>query len=256
MKHYIYKITNILNGKYYVGKHSSNCIQKDGYMGSGKHLKNAIKKYGRENFNREILYQFEDEVQAYTMEQQIVNQDFVLQPNTYNQTIGGIGGHLYSVRGKIIVKDESGNIFSIDKDDPRWLNGSVVGVTKGIKSGITVKDQEGNCFKVEETDQRWISGELVGVSKGIIRSDQFKNNLRNRMQGTTVPFETRMKISESLKRCKCTQERKNKVRKFHKNSVWINNNDNQKFVQSQLVPEYLSQGWNKGRIKHIRRRVK
>lgn len=48
MKHYIYKITNILNGKYYVGKHSSNCIQKDGYMGSGKHLKNAIKKYGRE----------------------------------------------------------------------------------------------------------------------------------------------------------------------------------------------------------------
>jgi hypothetical protein len=45
MRHIIYKITNMVNGKYYVGRHSTTDIN-DGYMGSGIWIKNAIRKYG------------------------------------------------------------------------------------------------------------------------------------------------------------------------------------------------------------------
>jgi len=49
----IYKTTNLINGKIYVGQHCKS--EDDGYFGSGKVIKHAIKKYGKENFVRETL---------------------------------------------------------------------------------------------------------------------------------------------------------------------------------------------------------
>jgi hypothetical protein len=52
MKHYIYKTTNLINGKIYIGKRSHENPEKDRYLGSGRVLIQAIKKYGRENFKK------------------------------------------------------------------------------------------------------------------------------------------------------------------------------------------------------------
>ena len=57
--HYIYKITNLINGKIYIGQHTTSNLD-DGYMGSGKILIRAIKKYGVENFRKEIQGFYED----------------------------------------------------------------------------------------------------------------------------------------------------------------------------------------------------
>jgi hypothetical protein len=53
----VYKITNLVNGKYYIGK-DKHSIKN--YLGSGKIIKSAILKYGIENFKKEILQECND----------------------------------------------------------------------------------------------------------------------------------------------------------------------------------------------------
>ena len=64
MKHTIYKTTNNINGKIYIGKHSTE-DPNDSYMGSGVAFENAVKRYGKENFSKEILFTFDDEMEAF-----------------------------------------------------------------------------------------------------------------------------------------------------------------------------------------------
>ena len=52
---YIYKTTNLINGKIYVGQKMSTVFLKEEYLGSGRYLNNAINKYGRENFKVELI---------------------------------------------------------------------------------------------------------------------------------------------------------------------------------------------------------
>jgi group I intron endonuclease len=86
----IYKITNQINGKYYIGKHQTKNLD-DGYMGSGKLLKQAIAKYGIENFKKEILHIFDNEADMNAKEKELV----VVCESTYNLNEGGRGGFSY-----------------------------------------------------------------------------------------------------------------------------------------------------------------
>ena len=88
--HIIYKTTNIVNNKIYIGLHSTNNLE-DGYIGSGKVLKQAIKKYGKDKFSREVLYLFRTRDEARKQEELIVTTEFCNQPNTYNLIEGGGG---------------------------------------------------------------------------------------------------------------------------------------------------------------------
>lgn len=53
----IYKIVNKINRKWYIGKDSTD---RSYYYGSGKILRHALKKYGKDNFEKIILEQLPD----------------------------------------------------------------------------------------------------------------------------------------------------------------------------------------------------
>ena len=51
---YIYKTTNMINGKIYIGKKTSSVFIED-YYGTGSKIKKAITEFGIENFKVELL---------------------------------------------------------------------------------------------------------------------------------------------------------------------------------------------------------
>lgn len=88
MRYLIYKITNQVNGRYYIGRHRTNDIN-DSYMGSGIAIANAIKKYGIHNFSKEIIAESWDETNLWELEKLIVNEEIVKDTKSYNMTYGG-----------------------------------------------------------------------------------------------------------------------------------------------------------------------
>lgn len=88
MLHFIYKTTNLLNGKYYYGVHSSKTLD-DKYLGSGSVINTAIRKHGRSNFKREIVAMFDDRKSALLYERELVTPELIKDHNCYNAHVGG-----------------------------------------------------------------------------------------------------------------------------------------------------------------------
>jgi hypothetical protein len=194
-KFLIYKITNLLNGKIYVGAHITNNIY-DKYMGSSKHLLKDIREYGKQNFLKEILFVFDNKKDMIKKESEIVDKNFCFREDTYNRMIGGLTGS-FNYNGMTTVRDADGNVLKVYLDDPRYLSGELTQVTKGTipvinKNGkklrvylddprylsgelifnrvgqIPVRDKDGNTFSVDKNDPRYLSGELKYVCVGQI----------------------------------------------------------------------------------------
>lgn len=102
----IYKITNLLDGKIYIGAHKTKKLD-DAYMGSGKYLKSAQKKYGMDNFKKDILFVFDNPEEMYAKEAELVNEEFLMNENTYNLKVGGFGGWDYANTDKQYMKKDS-----------------------------------------------------------------------------------------------------------------------------------------------------
>ena len=91
MLYTIYKVTNKLNGKIYIGKHQTK-DPNDEYYGSGKFITAAIKKHSKENFTKEVLFVFETEYEMNAKEKELITEEFVSRKDTYNAGVGGEGG--------------------------------------------------------------------------------------------------------------------------------------------------------------------
>lgn len=207
MKYTVYQITNNVNGKIYIGKHQTKDIN-DGYMGSGKMLKRAIKKYGIENFTKDILHVFDTEEEMNEKEADLVTEEFCLRKDTYNLCIGGLGGFGY-------------------------INQNALGSTEGrILGGMTQKPRVVKQFKDQSQSKSWHEKRVSTII------ERHGRQAFATFTGKTHTEETKQKISKA----------KNGKGLGNENSqygtMWITNGlSNKKINKTELIPE----GWYKGR---------
>ena len=210
-KHYlIYKTTNLINDKIYIGQHRTNDIN-DNYLGSGTYLLNAIDNYGKENFKKEVLFDFDNFSDMNEMETRIVTQDFIKSKSNYNQIPGGycnsnISGmvtakykHDTALHGIYVTKEE------FDKRDD--LVGGKYGIAstnssfKGNVACVDINDPTKKCIQVskKEFDS---NPNLLGITKGTTNKKQSE-----KLSGKVLCFNIADKTQQTLL---VTQEEFNK----------------------------------------------
>ena len=281
MRYYLYKITNLINGNVYIGVHQTN-IESDQYMGSGVCIRRAIKKYGKKNFKKEILKEFDNAEEMYAEEAILVNAEFVSIKNTYNIKLGGCGGfdHLngtVSVKdshgitfrvsksdpryisgelkswacGMVVVSDKNGNNSYVSTSDPRYMSGELQAFTRGT---VSVKDASGNTLRVSSDDPRYESGELVHVCHGKISvRDAVGNTSQVSIDDSKYKSgELTSVLIGSKKSSECLEKMSKKMRSimlgnsnYMRNKIWISNADTKqnKLIVSGQIPI----GWERGK---------
>lgn len=212
----IYKITNLLDGKMYIGKHKTIDLD-DGYMGSGIHVSRALQKYGKENFRKEWLMFCEDEEEMNYMERVFVDQTWVDRSDTYNLTLGGEGGSgkgaLNGMFGKHLSEETKQKLSIAHKGHLGWNKGrpmsedarqKLSNALKGRHLSEKAKQKLSNYRKGKTS---WNKGKKFSEETRKKMSEAKKGKPSNR-KGARLSEETRKKISESLKR----QSIKNEVK--------------------------------------------
>ena len=133
-KFIVYETTNLINGRYYVGVHKQTKKEFDGYLGSGKILGEAVKKYGAENFERVTLFEYDNQNDAFEKEAEIVNNNFLIKFRSYNIHLGGHGGsHPHSEetklkmsisrKGKRLSQEHKNKIGKSNTGNVSWIEG-------------------------------------------------------------------------------------------------------------------------------------
>lgn len=221
---YIYKTTNIVNNKIYIGQKKSPKFLGDSYLGSGKKLKIAISKYGRENFKVELL----EEINC--LEDMDVREIYWI--SFYRSTDRKIGYN--------ISKGGNVNRTFVGENNPFYHK----------------KHSEESRKKMSEHNSRWMLGKhhteetkkkISEAEKGKHIKEETKeklkiaakNNPNYGMRGKHVSEETKKKLSES---------KKGKPSKA-KGTVHITNDVEDKMVPADELDNYLALGWRRGRKK-------
>lgn len=121
MEHIIYKTTNILNNRFYIGMHSTENIN-DGYLGSGRRITAEIKKYGKENFVKEILEHLPSRDELKIREAEIVCDSLLANPLCLNLKNGGEGGwdHITSEQQSKNGIKGNARMKELRANNPEW----------------------------------------------------------------------------------------------------------------------------------------
>jgi hypothetical protein len=209
MHYLIYKITNTINNKIYIGCHKTKDID-DGYMGSGVILKNAYKKYGETCFTKEIIFECETEDQMFSIEEDIVNEEFVSRLDTYNIALGGKCGSWYYAN-KHGINNKNNN---------------------GEKGGEATK----KLFEDEEYRKEYCEK----ISNALKLYYKYNDNP---WLGRKHKEETKQKIGKANSKNRIGEKNIN----YGKCWIYHENKKESIMIPSNEINKWVSEGWKKGR---------
>lgn len=153
MRYYVYKITNVLNGKEYIGIHKSVNIATDDYFGSGRLIIRALKKYGRHAFCRTILAEFNTAKEAFDLERELVTENYVTLDTTYNVAIGGIGGvgnWKWTPERRAKQSIHSTNLAKSITHEERMRRGKKISSTLSGRTAVTHPYLKASALKIKQ----------------------------------------------------------------------------------------------------------
>ena len=169
-----YITTNKINGKRYVGAHKTDNID-DGYLGSGKYLLRAIKKYGKESFTRKIINKTDTIEQAHKNEKFLVEVFETLVSNGYNiSPTGGLG-----VLGSCI--GELNGMYE------KHHSGESIQNMREAHIGVPLSEE--HCKSISEAligrefSEEWRDN-LRKAAKGVPKSEEHKKHIGDNSRGT------------------------------------------------------------------------
>jgi group I intron endonuclease len=174
----IYRITCVLNGKAYIGKHATSNID-DGYMGSGKLIVSAIKKYGVENFVKEILFIFESEDEMNKKEAELVTEEFCDRIDTYNLRLGGDGGWDHINKNRLGVRI-----------GPKHSAETKTKIGRASKGRLHSDDTKANIGR--QSKERNATEAAIEANRGRPRSKETRQKLSVANRKSYVKVETRV----------------------------------------------------------------
>jgi len=183
-KYIVYKIINLINDKIYIGVHKTSDINDD-YMGSGWLIKKAIKKYGIENFKKEIIQVFNNPEDMFVMESKLVNEDFVKSKDTYNIKEGGKGGFDY----KAVIE---GSRKSRIEHPERWIYTTKLASERFKemhRKGLIKYDTFTNRKHTEETKKK------IGIKNSMIQRGK-----GNSQYGTCWIYKLELQTNKKIKK--------------------------------------------------------
>ena len=203
---YIYKITNLLNNRSYVGQRKfSDSSLLDEYFGSGTYLRRSVKKHGRQNFKKEIL---KDNINCQTaaniFETVYIKKEDTLFPNGYNLTkdgrcFGAHTGHKHSEKTKRKI--------SLTHKGKRKSRES-------IEKQIQTKTKNNSWFKFHSEKSK---KKISESRKGIKFSEVHKRNLSIAHKNPSLEIRTNLAIkakeNQNMKGKHHSEETKEKIRK-------------------------------------------
>ena len=187
----IYKITNLINNKFYIGKHQTNNVD-DEYMGSGKLITAAIKKYGANSFRKEILHIFDNEKDMNNAEKNLV----ILSEDSYNLCPGGNGGFGYINNNKLKNNKTQREKASINISKLNASRTKEHFINSALKSAK--KRKENGTQHIGSTDHL-NTDESIRKRKETMNKNGHSKGEKNSQFGKPRSEETKRKISETLK---------------------------------------------------------
>ena len=212
----IYKHTNTVNGKSYIGqtRHDAEKTRKrDHIKGRGSQLlKCAIERYGEDAFIFEILHDgiIPELLDSYEIE--AIAKYNTLAPNGYNLTTGGGGGRTFSKETRRKMSEANkGRTHSEETKRKISENNAMKGKTHSKETKRKIS--ENNAMKRPEVRRK-----VSEANKGKTHSKETRQKISEAGKGRTHSEETKRKISENNanKGKPRSEETKRKISEAHK----------------------------------------
>lgn len=203
---FVYKTTNLINNKYYIGVHSTDDLD-DGYLGSGDLIKKAIRKYTKSKFIRHILFFCDSLADAYAKEKELVTEEVVMSNESYNLLTGGVGSKGHTKTSKKVISEKNKAFWETDIGLARLKEYTQMG--KARWADATYRERMLEIFnsdvrknKLSKGIKKWISDNPEAHMERMLKINKNPEKIRKmaeKHRGMKRSDEARKNISESLK---------------------------------------------------------